>query len=280
MNHFCSQCGQKIQPGDIYCVWCGTKASGNTFKTGTNRTDEDQYSSPSFTKHKISYEKEQVKTICVNCKVLDIKVQSCTIENIQISWTETASWNLSAAQMEDNLQLNEQNNLGFHNIYDFFHSRQYNKVRIRLPKDYSGTLIIQTETGSIDISDLETAVKIELKTTLGHIWAKNISAASFSATGSVGQILLDCVRASNITIENMATATVDCRKINTDTSITVKSATGGIICVIDDDAINYTTRCHSNCGHCNLPEVSGNGPKILTTSTNAGNIDVRFNHAV
>lgn len=246
----------------------------NQFQSDTNATENQQFSSSKF-KQKVSYEQEHVSRILVHCKVLGIKVQSHDKENIQISWHDTDSWGLSVSQSGESLQLQEQNYLGFHNISDFFNSRQYSEVEIDVPKNYKGSFVLQTDTGNIEICDLDSDIDIEIKTTIGQIRAKRLSADSFTAIGSVGQIILESVRAS-INIENTATAAVKCTNISSDTSISIKSATASISCNINDEAVNYTTHCYTNYGHCNFPESSGNGPKRLDLFVQAGNIDVQF----
>jgi len=251
-----------------------------------------------YERREAAFEKQDIKTLHAACKVLNIEVLRTESENIQIAWDETASWRLSAEQRGDCLQLNEQNFLGFHDFSDFFTPQQRRELRIALPKDYSGALILENETGSISITNITADGRIELKTTVGHIRAKNLktnsyfradtqtggmdiskidSAEYFHVTGSVGQIIMDGVRSDKIEVNT--SGLVDCRKIYADAFITINTSTGGISCSIDDKAENYTAHCHSVHGFCNLPNTAGNGPKVFHASTNIGDIDVRFRNA-
>jgi len=246
-----------------------------------------------------AFEKQGIQTVHAACKVLNIEVLSSESEKIRVEWDETSSWGLIAEQRGDCLQLDEQVYLGFHSFGDLFNINQRKELRIELPKDYNGILILETETGSISIRNITTDGRIECKTTVGNIRAKNLktnsyfradtqtggmdisyidSAECFSVTGGVGQITISGVRSDKIEVSS--SGLVDCRKIYAAASIVINTSTGGILCNIDDEAENYTVHCHSVHGFCNLPNAVGNGSKVFYASTNIGDIDVRFKNAV
>jgi len=297
MIKYCSQCGSQVRQGAVYCVSCGAILSSDAptrpislFPFGANAI------ASSFARREASFEKENVKIIRVSCKVLNVEVLSSEREKIQITWDESASWSVSVQQRGDCLQINEQSIWGLHNIQDFFTLHQRKDLRIELPNDYCGTLILENETGSISVSNLETDGRIEIKTTIGHIKGRNLKTTSFSATGTngrcqlkdivsaeyvsitgnVGQVILDSIRAAKIDVGLSGSGLVECKKIFAENAITITNSTGAITCGIDDDAANYTAHCRSVHGRCSLSEVSGNGPKLLRISTSIGNIDVQF----
>ena len=338
MIKYCSQCGSQVRQGAVYCVSCGAILSSDAptrpislFPFGANAI------ASSFARREASFEKENVKIVRVSCKVLNVEVLSSEREKIQITWDESASWSVSVQQRGDCLQINEQSIWGLHNIQDFFTLHQRKDLRIELPNDYCGTLILENETGSISVSNLETDGRIEIKTTIGHIKGRNLktkndfcadtsggtlsitnidaertvrlssmtlgmqadkirAGAGFSATGTngrcqlkdiesaeyvsitgnVGQVILDSIRAAKIDVGLSGSGLVECKKIFAENAITITNSTGAITCGIDDDAANYTAHCRSVHGRCSLPEVSGNGPKLLRISTSIGNIDVQF----
>ena len=297
MIKYCSQCGSQVRQGAVYCVSCGAILSSDAptrpislFPFGANAI------ASSFARREASFEKENVKIVRVSCKVLNVEVLSSEREKIQITWDESASWSVSVQQRGDCLQINEQSIWGLHNIQDFFTLHQCKDLRIELPNDYCGTLILENETGSISVSNLETDGRIEIKTTIGHIKGRNLKTTSFSATGTngrcqlkdiesaeyvsitgnVGQVILDSIRAAKIDVGLSGSGLVECKKIFAENAITIISSTGAITCGIDDEAANYTAHCRSVHGRCSLPEVSGNGPKLLRISTSIGNIDVQF----
>jgi len=297
MIKYCSQCGSQVRQGAVYCVSCGAILSSDAptrpislFPFGANAI------ASSFARREASFEKENVKIVRVSCKVLNVEVLSSEREKIQITWDESASWSVSVQQRGDCLQINEQSIWGLHNIQDFFTLHQRKDLRIELPNDYCGTLILENETGGISVSNLETDGRIEIKTTIGHIKGRNLKTTSFSATGTngrcqlkdiesaeyvsitgnVGQVILDSIRAAKIDVGLSGSGLVECKKIFAENAITIISSTGAITCGIDDEAANYTAHCRSVHGRCSLPEVSGNGPKLLRISTSIGNIDVQF----
>jgi len=297
MIKYCSQCGSQVRQGAVYCVSCGAILSSDAptrpislFPFGANAI------ASSFARREASFEKENVKIVRVSCKVLNVEVLSSEREKIQITWDESASWSVSVQQRGDCLQINEQSIWGLHNIQDFFTLHQRKDLRIELPNNYCGTLILENETGGISVSNLETDGRIEIKTTIGHIKGRNLKTNSFSATGTngrcqlkdiesaeyvsitgnVGQVILDSIRAAKIDVGLSGSGLVECKKIFAENAITITSSTGAITCGIDDDAANYTAHCRSVHGRCSLPEVSGNGPKLLRISTSIGNIDVQF----
>ena len=297
MIKYCSQCGSQVRQGAVYCVSCGAILSSDAptrpislFPFGANAI------ASSFARREASFEKENVKIVRVSCKVLNVEVLSSEREKIQITWDESASWSVSVQQRGDCLQINEQSIWGLHNIQDFFTLHQRKDMRIELPNDYCGTLILENETGGISVSNIETDGRIEIKTTIGHIKGRNLKTTSFSATGTngrcqlkdiesaeyvsitgnVGQVILDSIRAAKIDVGLSGSGLVECKKIFAENAITITSSTGAITCGIDDEAANYTAHCRSVHGRCSLPEVSGNGPKLLRISTSIGNIDVQF----
>ena len=301
MVKYCSQCGCQVQQGTIYCTGCGAVISNPP-----PHTNPLPYTNPTFPfignanrsehgRQEAFFEKQGIQTVHVACKVLNIEVLSAESEKIRIEWDETSSWGLIAEQRGDCLHLDEQIYLGFHSFADFFNINQCKELRIELPKDYNGILILETETGSISIRDITTEGRIEFKTTVGNIRAKNLktnsyfradtqtggmdisyidSAECFSVTGGIGQITMSGVRSDKIEVNS--SGFVDCRYIYAETSISINGSTGEVRCSIDDGAANYTAHCHSGSGYCNLPDTSGNGPKALHVSTSLGNIDVRF----
>lgn len=338
MGRYCSQCGSQVRQGAVYCVGCGAILSSDPpsrpvslFPFGANAFTS------SFASREASFEKKDIKTIRVSCKVLNVEVLSSESEKIQITWDESNSCSVSAEQAGNSLQISEQSFFGLHSIPDIFTLHQRKELRIELPNDYCGALILETETGSISVSNFETDGRIELKTTVGHIKARYLktkddfhadtssgalditnidaertvrlssmslgmqaekiktgagfsatsmsgrcqfrdieSAEYFSVTGSVGQVILDSIRAIKIDVGLSGSGLVDCRKIFAENAITITSSTGAITCGIDDEAANFTAHCRSVHGHCSFPETSGSGPKSLRISTSIGNIDVRF----
>lgn len=304
MVKYCSQCGRQVQRGTIYCTGCGAVIGSPPphanplprdnpvfpFIGNANRSEHGR--------QEASFEKQGIQTVHVACKVLNIEVLSAESEKIRIEWDETSSWGLIAEQRGDCLQLDEQVYLGFHSFGDLFNINQRKELRIELPKDYNGILILETETGSISIRDITTEGRIEFKTTVGNIRAKNLktnsyfradtqtggmdisyidSAECFSVAGGIGQITMSGVRSDKIEVSS--SGLVDCRYIYAETSISINGSTGEVRCSIDDVAENFTAQCQSSGGYCNLPDTSGNGPKALHVSTSLGNIDVRFRNA-
>lgn len=338
MGRYCSQCGSQVRHGAVYCVECGAILSDDPpsrpiplFPFRTN------IGVMSYKRREAMFDMEGIRTIRASCKVFNVKVASADTEKIRLGWDETSSWGVAATQAEGELQVNEQNYLGLHNLSDYVMQHQRKDLLIELPKAYRGALVLENEAGSIAVDDLESDGAIELRTAIGPIKARNLkagkdfradttgggldisnvasaqtvllssmtmtiqadrvkagagisvtstsgrcllreleSAEYLSIAASVGQVVLDSAKASKIDIGVSGSGLVDCKGIFAKEDITITSATGSITCEIDDDKTNYSTRCRSVHGHCNLPEAAGGGPKVLRISTGVGNIDVRF----
>lgn len=301
MIKFCNQCGHSVTPGSMYCVKCGVVLSASAPHTtyspppkasiGTLGRNKSTYG-----KHDASFETQGIKTVRTACRILNVEVFSTDAEKIRIEWDETASWGLVAEQRGDSLQLDERQYLGLHSVGDFLDLDQPKGLRIELPADFKGSLIIENDTGCISISDTTLDGRIELKTSTGSVWIKGLTTNDYlrintgagvmelsgvsaeeyvSLNGGVGPITLDRVRSDKIEVSG--TGLIDCGSLFAGYSIVIDGGTGAITCGIDDAAANYTTHCQSGHGRCNLPGTSGNGSKMLRVSTNTGNIDVRFN---
>lgn len=206
MGRYCSQCGSQVRQGAVYCVGCGAILSSDPptrpislFPFGNNSFTS------SYASREVAFEKKDINTICVSCRVLNIEVLSTESNKIQITWDESGSCSVSTEQSGDSLRITEQSFFGLHSIPDLFNLNQRKELRIELPQDYDGALILENETGAVTVSDLETKGRIALKTTTGHIKAKKITTQdNFQADTTSGSLYLsDIDTAQTVRLSSM-----------------------------------------------------------------------------
>ncbi len=228
MGRYCGQCGSQVRQGAVYCVRCGAILSSDPpskpfslFPFGANTI------ASSFARREAFFEKGNIKTIHIVCKVLNIEVLSSESGKIQITWDELASWGVSAEQAGDSLRIEEQNFLSLHNIPDFFTLHQRRGLLIELPSDYCGSLILENETGRILVSNFETDGRIELKTTIGHIKARNLKMKDdFYADTSGGGLDISNIEAARTIRLSSMTLGMQADKIKAGVGFSATSTSG------------------------------------------------------
>jgi len=157
-------------------------------------------------------------------------------------------------------------------------------------------LLVSTGTGSIRTSGLNVGQNVRLTSQIGKIIAEDVKTTTFVAnntsgrcslsditasqqvtvTGGVGELLLDRITSDKMDIKMNASGNINCQNLYSNSSISIYNSVGNITCGIRDDAVNYTTHCHSDQGQNNYPEISGSGNKHLNVRTSLGSVDIFF----
>lgn len=277
MYNYCSQCGQQATKGARYCIKCGALLSDGADSADCQNPNTDEASFKSSTDSfrqtlKESFSSDMIDKISASCKVYCIKVTCSDTEDIQVTWDQTESWSLTPQEMGRTLHLKENYRLGLHNIHDFLHNPCKNMLWIDLPKKKAFDLVLENDTGSIYVSEIEVNRLAELKSTIGHIDVNNLKTGEnlFISTGTgsihvssveagqtvrlntqVGKIKADGVKAASF-FTDTTSGRCSCSEISADNQFTI---TGGVGEFILDTISSHKIDVRMNSGNINCRDL-------------------------
>ena len=161
---------------------------------------------------------------------------------------------------------------------------------VKVPRSYTGSLTVETSSGSIDVADLDglgsvalsansgyvsamrvSAGSVDLKTSSGNIVAVGVEAEAFSARASSGSLSFDDVEASSFEARTSSgDQSLGDVRANT---LSARSSSGDIeTAVIDAEGVEL----EASSGHVSAPNGTTGAAKRIVASTTSGSIDLRF----
>ena len=183
---------------------------------------------------------------------------------------------------------------------------------VKVPRSYTGSLTVETSSGSIDVADLDglgsvalsansgyvsamrvSAGSVDLKTSSGNIVAVGVEAEAFSARASSGSLSFDDVEASTFeartssgdqSLGDVRANTLSARSSSGDIETAVidaegvelEASSGSIHALFAGTAADYDTTASSSSGHVSAPNGTTGAAKRIVASTTSGSIDLRF----
>ncbi len=183
---------------------------------------------------------------------------------------------------------------------------------VKVPRSYTGSLTVETSSGSIDVADLDglgsvalsansgyvsamrvSAGSVDLKTSSGNIVAVGVEAEAFSARASSGSLSFDDVEASSFeartssgdqSLGDVRANTLSARSSSGDIETAVidaegvelEASSGSIHALFAGTAADYDTSASSSSGHVSAPNGTTGAAKRIVASTTSGSIDLRF----
>ena len=276
MSKYCSNCGRTVRYGAVFCTECGKVVSefdrrtNSTFFTPYNRTD------PINREQRIVCDEYASKNIEVNCKILNVSVNSTDTDSVEVLWRQTGSWGLLIEQSEECLRIREQSYLGIQNISDIFLSSPHRQVEINIPRSFEGNVVVYTDAGKIEPKDLSIQGDISMTAGAGRITAGHVDASGSIYFGnSVGGIVArDVCAGINLSMKTTI-GNIDAYKIDSGKQISIETQTGQVNCTIDDEEANYRTEHYSQNSSTPRPDDDSE-LKDLYVRTTIGPVNVRF----
>lgn len=146
---------------------------------------------PHGARRSITYLAGGVTEIAVECELYDIEVASADVKDITILWDEADSWSVLPDYTEGVIRLEERNGFVLQGMADVFAEKENKTLRIVLPKEYAGGLVLSTLHGTIEMLDVDAGGSIAAKSAKGEITARGIATqGAFSADCSEGAVWL------------------------------------------------------------------------------------------
>lgn len=183
---------------------------------------------------------------------------------------------------------------------------------VKVPQSYTGSITVETSSGSIDVAELDglesvtlsansgyvsamrvNAGSVDLRTSSGNIVAVGVGAEAFSARASSGSLSFDDVEASsfearttsgNQSLGDMRAGTLSARSssggIETAVidaeSVELEASSGSIHALFAGMAADYDTTASSSSGYVSAPTGTTGAAKRIVASTMSGSIDLKF----
>lgn len=141
----------------------------------------------------------------------------------------------------------------------------------------SGKLWIASKSGVIEANQVTTDASCTMYAQSGNCDVNTLLVSGHLAVeGGSSMIHMTNVQARSVNAMMSAPGEIRMRKLSVAESIKIHSGSGDIFCNIDDDINQYTAYCYTGAATCDIPDISGNGPKRLHIRTNSGHIQVNF----
>ena len=189
---------------------------------------------------------------------------------------------------------------------------QYNTIIIGVPQNYTGALILKTDTGRIkadelkNLSGVETYVKtgdtklsgitaqtLKVNSVTGNVTIENCEFSSgVTVKSSTGNVSVNGAKAEEVTVKlttGKVSVNADCKTLSltattgdinfstvTACDVFVKATTGSISGTIRGAEEDYDIRCDTTTGDCNLTDRIKEGGKKLVASATTGDIKIKF----
>ena len=189
---------------------------------------------------------------------------------------------------------------------------QYNTIIIGVPQNYTGALILKTDTGRIkadelkNLSGVETYVKtgdtrlsgitaqtLKVNSVTGNVTIENCEFSSgVTVKSSTGNVSVNGAKAEEVTVKlttGKVSVNADCKILSltattgdinfstvTACDVFVKATTGSISGTIRGAEEDYDIRCDTTTGDCNLTDRIKEGGKKLVASATTGDIKIKF----
>lgn len=173
--------------------------------------------------------------------------------------------------------------------------RNYDAV-LALPADYRGEMRLTTSTGSISVSDLNptllameattgsihltnvnVAGRIDAETSTGSVSMTNVTANEISSKSTTGSAKLSSVCASTLSAK-ATTGSITLGAVDAQ-SLTLRTTTGSIKGTLAGSLVDYTIRSSVSTGSNSLPEELDGGARTLNANATTGSIRITFSDA-
>lgn len=264
----------------------------------------------------VSYTLDDISEITIDSSILDVEMVTTDSNELLLNWVASDSWDIDIVSDDNGLTIAEKSRIGLHSIGDLSGSKENRKLHIEIPRDYQGSVSIQTRTGSItltgvdlagnitldasygavDISEVHTAGSLHVLCNIGNLTVKDsTSQGPMLLEAKTGTVLLARVESGDLLDITNQTGMITLKDTQAETmeiatrfgavdstgglaanAIHVYSFSGDISFQVDGTADDYTLDCIAKVGRSNVPALSQDGEKLLEIETELGNIDVTF----
>ncbi len=226
-----------------------------------------------------------INTVEISVYTDNISILPSTDDSAHISYTDTSF--VTHVLNSDNGKLSlisEQNKLHWFE-YIGLNFGLDNDVELYLPESYSGSIILKSSTGKMNLSDLNDIETVDITSSTGNITLSDLKTTELYASASTGTIRVSDIRADTA-ILSASTGAVTFSESNCTDSLTVSTTTGKVkleSCTIPSLKVTVTTgsigiyavtcdksaNLSSSTGSITLSDVL---TKSLTAKTSTGNI--------
>lgn len=203
----------------------------------------------------------QIQKIRVDCKIFEISIRSHPGAELEMSWVDTTTRTLKIAQTDGELSITDKAAITIYGPLELINLKKDAKLEIAVPEQYDRTLIVQTQSNKIVLSNLKIPGKVGLASETGEMVLENVEAAQIDIRGKNGKI--------------------NCYGITAQREININSTLGNIVCCINDEEAAYTVFCDTQRSNGKkAPTAGGTGDKKLRILSKQGQVSLSFQPGV
>jgi len=153
-----------------------------------------------------SFNNSNIKEIFVDTDISNVIIKELDISEIEVSvFSRDKEWikDIETEISGDRLEINLHKKRKFKSIFGFGQSLGYIKTEVRIPKNQIKRIEVDTDTGSINLRDINTNY-IELNTDTGNVDLKEIICDNIEMQSDVGKVNIIKMTAKKAEIETDA----------------------------------------------------------------------------
>lgn len=184
-----------------------------------------------------------INTVEISVYTDNIVILPSTDDSAHISYTDTSF--VTHVLSSDNGKLSlitEKNKLKWFNYIGLNFSFD-NDVELYLPESYSGSIILKSSTGNVELSDFNATENVDITSSTGNITLSNLETMELYASASTGSIRASVTEADTASLSSN-TGSVTLGEFSCANSLTVSTTTGKVkleSCTIPSLKITVTT---------------------------------------
>lgn len=202
------------------------------------------------------YSSEEVTWIQIKSSLSQINVVAGTGTGIALKWTDTQRRKTNVELEDGKLTVKDRVQAALYGVVGLIWLKQDKELTLELPKDFTGTVFLESKDEPIRIVGLQSKCQVQAKTLTGSI---ELSAAELDR---------GAFKSQSGRIQMYSSACLN--------EISAETVTGEIECTCSESAEQYLLDCHSEHGRCSLPACLGHGEKLLRLRSKTGSITVNF----
>ena len=204
----------------------------------------------------LEYNANEIVRLEINCHIFSICVMNALSDKIELSWSDTVMRTLDITHKGKQLTIEDHASIGIYGALALIDLKKNSQLLIKVPKNFSGKLILQTKDEKILLTDITILGDIGISANTGEILLENVNANIIDIRGNHGNI--------------------NCYAVDVSDLLDISSEGGKIDCCINNSEENYTVFCKTQNRRCNYPETSGSGAKRLRIVTKMSTINLQF----
>lgn len=258
-------------------------------------------------------EADGLNLLTVDSQVEDITIAKTDGENFTLTYYEGKRLEHTVDNStEGKLTLYTKRQMQFFNLWMINRYAAYRAITVGIPQNYTGALILKTDTGRIkadglkNLSGVETDVKtgdtklsgitahtLKVNSATGNVTIENCEFSSgVTVNSSTGNVSVNGAKAEEVTVKlttGKVSVNADCKTLSltattgdinfstvTACDVFVKATTGSISGTIRGAEEDYDIRCDTTTGDCNLTDRIKECGKKLVASATTGDIKIKF----